>query len=262
MIIALDCFESLSKISWKNNISSRIAFCLYVARIRPAKLIISCILIMDPSRMRSIRPGEPAKPALRVSRRRSRLREITSFLDILAQPPPQGASLLCTWHSFYFKLYFWAKLWGTWKTCRLTAWTKLWQLDKPIFFCSPPGGGYGVSAQVPKRANFARTSKVFEVPAVRGTRKYPRILQLNFYQYLLENRSKIEFAYTSTNKHTQKRSPGKDNIFSGYFTTQNTHVRTYKNQCAEHFLRKISWKEIIFPRISFLNVLVFVFVFV
>ena len=35
-----------------------------------------------PSRMRSIRPGEPAKPAPLVSRRRTRLGEKTSFQDI------------------------------------------------------------------------------------------------------------------------------------------------------------------------------------
>ena len=37
------------------------------------------------------------------------------------------------------------------------------------------------AAKVPNRANFARTSKVLEVPAVRRTRKYPRILQLIFF---------------------------------------------------------------------------------
>ena len=63
---------------------------VYMARIRSAKQIISCIMMMNPSRMRSIRPGEPAKPAPRVSRRRTRLGEITSFQDILAQPPRRG----------------------------------------------------------------------------------------------------------------------------------------------------------------------------
>ena len=68
--------------------------------------------------MRSIRPGEPAKPAPLVSRRRTRLGEITSFQDILAQPPPQGASLYLLWTKCYY-LEFMFQRWFEYGTISL-----------------------------------------------------------------------------------------------------------------------------------------------